>query len=167
MLRTPQNVPSLTASWPNDPAQVYRLLGDIGLSFLKNLKAIYFCIKWAFQKDFFFKSCTKAVLTSFQAVLRFYLFICHLYFLRGRKAMTGYKCIVAKGVKISTDQFSPPKNQHQKSACFSPVFAYFRLFLPVFACFHLFFACFSQKLAPARKNSTNWLARLARFCNSV
>ena len=29
-----------------------------------------------------------------------------------------------------------------------------------------FFACFSQKLAPARKNSTNWLARLARFCNS-
>ena len=29
-----------------------------------------------------------------------------------------------------------------------------------------FFACFSQKLASARKNSTNWLARLARFCNS-
>ena len=92
MLRTPQNVPSLTASWPNDPAQVYRLLGDIGLSFLKNLKAIYFCIKWAFQKDFFFKSCTISVLTSFQAVLGFYLFICQLYLLRGRKAMTRYKC---------------------------------------------------------------------------
>ena len=30
-----------------------------------------------------------------------------------------------------------------------------------------FFACFSQKLAPARKNSTNWLARLAHFCNSA
>ena len=29
-----------------------------------------------------------------------------------------------------------------------------------------FFACFSQKLAQARKNSTNWSARLARFCNS-
>ena len=29
-----------------------------------------------------------------------------------------------------------------------------------------FFACFSQKLAPARKNSTDWSARLARFCNS-
>ena len=29
-----------------------------------------------------------------------------------------------------------------------------------------FFACFSQKLAPARKNSTNWSARSARFCNS-
>ena len=24
----------------------------------------------------------------------------------------------------------------------------------------------AQKLAPAEKNSTNWLARLARFCNS-
>ena len=30
-----------------------------------------------------------------------------------------------------------------------------------------FFACFSQKLAPARKNSTDWSARSARFCNSV
>ena len=49
-------------------------------------------MKWAFQKDFFFKSCTKAVLTSFQAVLGFYLFICQLYLLRGRKAMTRYKC---------------------------------------------------------------------------
>ena len=29
-----------------------------------------------------------------------------------------------------------------------------------------FLLCFCQKLAPARKNSTNWLARLARFCNS-
>ena len=29
-----------------------------------------------------------------------------------------------------------------------------------------FFACFSQKLAPARKNSTDWSARSARFCNS-
>ena len=40
------------------------------------------------------------------------------------------------------------------------------MFLPVFACFRLFFACFSQKLAPASKNSTNWLVRLAHFCNS-
>ena len=30
-----------------------------------------------------------------------------------------------------------------------------------------FFACFSQKLAPARKNSTDWSARSARFCNSA
>ena len=29
-----------------------------------------------------------------------------------------------------------------------------------------FFACFSQKLAPARKNSTDWSAWSARFCNS-
>ena len=29
-----------------------------------------------------------------------------------------------------------------------------------------FFACFSQKLAPTRKNSTDWSARSARFCNS-
>ena len=29
-----------------------------------------------------------------------------------------------------------------------------------------FFACFSQKLAPARKNSTDWSARSARFCSS-
>ena len=75
--------------------------------------------------------------------------------------------IVAKGIKISTDQFPPPKNEHQKSACFSPVFACFRLFSPVFVCFRLFFACFSQKLAPARKNSNDWSARSARFCNSV
>ena len=25
----------------------------------------------------------------------------------------------------------------------------------------------AQKLAPAEKNSTNWLARMARFCNSA
>ena len=30
-----------------------------------------------------------------------------------------------------------------------------------------FFACFSQKLAPARKNSTDWSAQSARFCNSA
>ena len=29
------------------------------------------------------------------------------------------------------------------------------------------FACFSQKLALARKNSTDWSARSARFCNSA
>ena len=29
-----------------------------------------------------------------------------------------------------------------------------------------FFACFSQKLAPAKKISTDWSARSARFCNS-
>ena len=40
--------------------------------------------------------------------------------------------IVAKGVKISADQFSPQKNQHKKNAWFSPVFACFRVFLPVF-----------------------------------
>ena len=30
-----------------------------------------------------------------------------------------------------------------------------------------FFACFSQKLAPAIKISTDWSARSERFCNSV
>ena len=30
-----------------------------------------------------------------------------------------------------------------------------------------YFACFSKKLAPARKISTDWSARSARFCNSA
>ena len=74
-----------------------------------------------------------------------------------------YKVIVAKGVKISTDQFSPQKIAPKKCL----FFACFHVFSPVFACFCLFFACFFQKLAPARKNSTDWSARSARFCNSV
>ena len=69
--------------------------------------------------------------------------------------------IVAKDVKISTDQFPPRKKLAPKKRRYTYQ-------LSVLWCYGAqFFACFSQKLAPAKKNSTNRLARLARFCNSA
>ena len=85
-------------------------------------------------------------------------------FTREYQSITNYKNIIQtelqKAQKLAPTNFPPQKISTKKNACF-------RVFLSVFALFRLFFACFSQKLAPARKNSTDWSARSARFCNSV